>query len=501
MFVGLFLTIILIIAVGVWAGRKATSAESFATGGGTASSWIVCGTLMGTIISGQATVGTAQLAFSFGLSAWWFTIGAAIGILLLGVQFVRPLRSSGCVTLMEIISREYGKRVETIGSCLCVIGIFISIMAQIIASSALFSTIFPRVSFVWSALLSMALMIVYVVFGGLWGAGLGGIVKTVLIYASAAVAGITVWHWSGGYAGLLNDITLMHTDTPLTEIVRYVDDQQIHQQYSNLVARGPLKDIGSCLSLVLGVLSTQTYAQAIWAGKSNKAARRGALWSAALVPPVGFACTLVGMFMRAHYVTAAEYEAIQAAGLTLPQGIGILQNSVQAFPVFVTHHLPKFFGGVVLGTLFITIIGGGSGLTLGATTILVRDLFRPVAQRLHLKLQVDKSLWIQRLTIVATLVLAVLISTTINGSFINDLGFLSLGLRATAVLVPLLCAIYLPRRIKHSFMSISIVMGTLTLLLAKAFRLPGDPVFWGMGICIVVAVIGLLCSKGQNTKV
>ena len=76
--VGLLATIALIIGVGIYSGRKVRSAADFASGGGKASgAWIVCGAIMGTLVSGQATIGTAQLAFNYGMSAWWFTWGRA----------------------------------------------------------------------------------------------------------------------------------------------------------------------------------------------------------------------------------------------------------------------------------------------------------------------------------------------------------------------------------------------------------------------------------------
>ena len=83
--VGLLATIALIIGVGIYSGRKVRSAADFASGGGKAGAWIVCGAIMGTLVSGQATIGTAQLAFNYGMSAWWFTLGSGIGCLTFGV--------------------------------------------------------------------------------------------------------------------------------------------------------------------------------------------------------------------------------------------------------------------------------------------------------------------------------------------------------------------------------------------------------------------------------
>ena len=68
--VGLLATIALIIGIGIYSGRKVKSAADFSSGGSRAGAWIVCGAIMGTLVSGQATIGTAQLAFSFGMSAW-----------------------------------------------------------------------------------------------------------------------------------------------------------------------------------------------------------------------------------------------------------------------------------------------------------------------------------------------------------------------------------------------------------------------------------------------
>ena len=52
--VGLVATILLIIGIGVYSGRKVKSAADFSSGGGKAGSWIVCGAIMGTLVSSQA---------------------------------------------------------------------------------------------------------------------------------------------------------------------------------------------------------------------------------------------------------------------------------------------------------------------------------------------------------------------------------------------------------------------------------------------------------------
>lgn len=476
----------LLLVVSWLSGRKVKNARQFMTGGN-ANSWMVFGALMGTLVGGQSTVGTAQLAFCYGISAWWFTIGAALGALVLALVYAGPIRRSGCTTLLEVVSHAYGRKAETIGSILFLVGIFISIMSQVLSSSAMVTSLF-HLPMLWAAVVSGTLIMLMVLFGGIRSAGFSGLVKVALLAISSLVAGVTVWMLAGGLGGIRQSIDVMFSSSTLAQQSGLSDIESIHHRYGSPVARGFWKDIGGCLSLMLGVLCTQSYAQCIWSGATTAKARRGGLFTALCIPFIGAACTLVGMYMRGHYVTADEASALQSAGEVLPAGVGIIASSAEAFPAFVLHHLPAEIGGVVLGTLFINILGSGSGLSLGAATIMVRDIYGNVGTRLrslhcpmvsrnrrHLS-QLSQT----RLSIVGLLALAVVMALSFHGTFINDLGYLSLGLRAVAILFPITFALFLPRRFDSRFVIPSMIAGTAAMLLAQFLALPGNPLYYGL---------------------
>ncbi|MFR5011746.1 MAG: sodium:solute symporter family transporter [Acutalibacteraceae bacterium] len=232
--------------------------------------------LVGSLVSSQATVGTAQLAFHYGLAAWWFTLGAGIGCLILGVMYARPLRDSGCITELQIISRSYGAAAGSLGSVLCSTGIFISVLAQVVACSGLAITLFPHIPVWAAALASIIIMCFYVIFGGAWGAGMGD-----------CKAGAVVCSFSGRYG--LCSVSQPWDRWDFSELIEQPcgtglglvqqsangvsnlkDTADLADRYGNLVARGAMKDIGSGLSLMLGVLSTQTYAQAVLSAESDR---------------------------------------------------------------------------------------------------------------------------------------------------------------------------------------------------------------------------------------
>lgn len=492
--IGIILTVSLLLAVSILSGRKVKDAKAFTTGG-RAGSWMVCGAILGTLVGGQSTIGTAQLAFSFGLSAWWFTIGAALGALVLGVAYAGPLRRSGCSTLMEIVKKQYGRRAETVGSILFLVGIFISITSQLLSSSAMISSLFGA-STTLALAIGAALIAALVLSGGIKSAGAGGIVKLVLLYISSLAAGVAVWKIGDGLTGIRESIAAIYESPQLAAMNDITSAEEIHRRYGTFLARGPLKDLGGCLSLTLGVVCTQTYAQGIWSAATTRKAKRGAVYCAALIPLIGAACTLVGMYMRGHYVTASELAALQAAGEQLPDGIGVMENSLQAFPTFILAHLPAWLGGIALGAMLINILGCGSGLVLGAATILTRDVYGNILTALRRTPRV--SLLTQtRLSIVLLLLLALVMGHFMQRSFINDLGFLSLGLRAAALLLPLSCALWLPGRFKPQAVTASMIAGTVVMLAAGMLALPGDAMYYGLFASTIVMLSGL---KKKNTQ-
>lgn len=489
---GVLITVGALLVVSWWSGRRVNDAKSFITGG-TSGTWLVGGALLGTMAGGQSTIGTAQLAFCYGISAWWFTLGAAIGSLLLGYVYSGPLRRSGCTTLLEVVRNEYGRKAETLGSVLCMVGIFISIVSQVLSSGAMISSFFS-IPMLGASVLGAVLIMLFVFFGGIRSAGASGIVKLILLYFSSLAAGIVVWHIAGGFTGLRDGVESIYQQASLSKLNNLSDIESIHQRYGSLVARGVMKDLGGCLSLVLGVVSTQTYAQCIWSASANSHARRGSLICAICLPVIGAACTMVGIYMRGHYVTASELTAMQQAGEVLPAGIGVIENSAQAFPAFILRHLPSWLGGIMLGTLLINILGCGSGLSLGVATILVRDVYS--------NLQRGAARWTQlvqmRLSIVAVLIMAVVVALLCNNSFINDLGFLSLGLRAVSILFPISFVLWLPGRFKPRQVLLAMPIGVIAMLAAKLLSLPGDAVYYGLTIELLVILFHSRLKSSTN---
>ncbi|MBQ7593422.1 MAG: sodium:solute symporter family protein [Synergistaceae bacterium] len=476
---GILLVIILITLTGILAGRKVQRSSDFLTGGGRASTALTTGALVGTLLGSQCTLGTAQLAFNFGVSAWWFTLGSGLGCLFLGLFYALPLRKSGCTTQFQIISKNYGALTEKAGAILCTTGTFVSILAQVIACVGFIPVLYPSITPFTASILTVILMCMYIVMGGTWGAGMGGIVKTTLLYVSCIACLILVVAKSGGIVETFSSAENFLLNSDIGRLTKIFSHEDFTSRYLNLTARGTLKDLGSCVSLILGILSTQSYMQYILSSRGDKEAKSAMIWGALLVPPIGIAGVFIGLFMRANYLTQAEVNSLISLGLEVPD-LPVIASTIQVFPAFIINHVSPILAGVMLGTLLITTVSGSSGLLLGVSAIAVEDIF-PV--KTH-------KLFFSRLTIIITLIIAVTIANIIPVQAINDLGFLSMTLRASVVFMPLTCALWFGKKISPRFILASIILSPTIAIIGALMKLPVEPLFTGFSVSILLCVMG-----------
>src|ERR1700745_1882983 len=131
MILGGILVTALVAAIAMISGRHVHSTREFTVAGRRAGWQIVAGIIVGALVGGSSTVGTAQAAFVYGLPAWWFTLGAGLGCLVLAVFFARPLRLSNVETLPQFLVGSFGAPVRPLIAVCDSIGIFMTIPGQV----------------------------------------------------------------------------------------------------------------------------------------------------------------------------------------------------------------------------------------------------------------------------------------------------------------------------------------------------------------------------------
>ena len=394
MIAGVVAVTLLIALTAVVSGWRVRATGDFTVVGRRASWPVVSGIIVGALVGGSSTVGTAQAAFVYGLPAWWFTLGAGIGCIVLATLFAKPMRSSGAETLPQYLVGTFGTPIRPLVAVSDSIGIFLTIPGQA-ASAITLLTVLLHWPLLPVLVLVSLLMIAYVFMGGAISAGVAGFAKLLISFAALLVFGVTAIAIGGGFSAF-------HAALPA--------------KYFDLFGNGFWIDTGNGLGIVFGVLTTQVYVQAVLSGRDVRQSRIGCVVAGIGTTLFGLGGVAVGMFMRIHEPNIAPD---------------------QALPLFAAHYFSPLLGGIMLGAILITVITCAGGLALGIATMITRDLyqhyFRP-------QLSNREGILVARITIVAMVVLGVGIGGSDVLKLIISYSFLAFAFRADAMLIPVIVA-------------------------------------------------------------
>lgn len=443
-------TVALVIGAGLYAARSVHSAEGYSLGGRSAGPAMIAGSIAGTIIGGGATVGTAQLAFSYGLAAWWFTLGSGIALAIMGIFYARRLRATGLATIPELLSTSYGKRSETAASVISSIGIWLSIIASTLPGIQIFSAFFnvPH----WEAAGILLLFVIgYAFFGGIKSAGASGMLKMGVIFLALFAAG----YGAAGHLAALPDFSLQFPQMP----------------WLSLFGVGVEPALASLFSVIVGVLCTQTYVQAIFSASSPQTAVIGCLVGAVIVIPVGLPSVAIGMFMH-----AAE-----------PDMLPIL-----VLPKYLLDYEGTVIAGVAMGGILLSLIGSISGLAIGIGTMIARDIFGGI-----LGIRNDRlMLHITRAAVIFVVIAASLVAIANLDSEVLFWNYLSMALRGGGIFIPLTLSVFCQGLLGKRWALASMIVSTAAAILtATVFPLPISPLFVGLIISAVIVLAGILLGR------
>lgn len=446
---------ILIVVVGLWSGRKVRDAADFESGGGRAGFGVVSGMIMGGLVGGASTIGTAQLAYTDGLLAWWATLGSGLGCLLMAFVLSRPYRALKSPTLIGVLRQEYGKWVDLAVSVMIILSGLLGVIAQLLAATAIIPYIFPNLTEGTSVILAAFLVLAYVGFGGALGAGAVGRIKTILL-CGAILGGMCIIFQKGGIVPLKGSLD--------------------YATYFDLFSK-PGEGIGKAAAMVLNVITSQFYMQAVCMGRTEKIARNSMVTSAVMTPLLGLGGTLIGMFMRA--------------------GGPVLESSKNALPQFALTYLPEWLSGVVIGALLLTIVGTGAASTLVVGVTISEDVMQVLTKK---KKNPQELLHFMRLSVAVFLVICVLLSVGNLGDFVLTFTVLASAVRGTAILVPLICALLFPGRIRRKWVLTSVISGPAAVMVCYFLNVDGTLV--GIAVSALCCAFGAVPQKrlGKRTQ-
>ena len=196
---------LILIAFGAYIGRRAKTASDFFVAGRNFNSGLLFTTLIAANLGAGSTVGVAALAYTHGLSAWWWIGSAGIGSMILafivGPKIWRIARENNFYTLSDYLDKRYSKFFSGIISVMMSVGTLALFSGQLLGIAWILEVV-AEVPKTYGIITGAIVTTLYFAAGGLLSGAMVNIVEVAVILAGFVVALPFVWNFSGGLEGI-----------------------------------------------------------------------------------------------------------------------------------------------------------------------------------------------------------------------------------------------------------------------------------------------------------
>ena len=340
-----------------WAAKKTKSAAAFYTGGGGITGFQNGLAIAGDFMSAASFLGISAAVFSSGYDGLIYSIGFLVGWPIITFLMAERLRNLGRFTFADVAAYRFKQapiRAFAASGTLVVVAFYL--IAQMVGAGQLIKLLFGLEY--WIAVVIVgALMMVYVLFGGMTATTWVQIIKACLLLGGASFMAFMVmaqFHFS-----------------PEALFAKAVE---VHAKKDSIMSPGnfikdPISAISFGIALMFGTAGLPHILMRFFTVPNAKEARKSVFW----------ATTWIGYFYILTFIIGFGAIVLVGTNASFQDGSGKLLGGVNMAAV----HLASAVGGnVFLGFIsavaFATILAVVAGLTLAGASAVSHDLYATV---------------------------------------------------------------------------------------------------------------------------
>lgn len=449
---------VMLVAVGLWVSRLVRDSGAFFVAGRSLGAPLLFATVLAANIGAGSTVGAAGLAYSEGISAWWWNGASAIGSLVLafwvGPKIWALASKHNFYTAGDYLEFRYSAMVRGTMASLIWLATLSMLAGQLMAGAAVLSIV-AAVPLSVGTIASAAVMSIYFVAGGLLSSAWVNAVQLVVLLAGLLVAVAVGLTAAGGL-----DVIMQGAAVPA-----HFDDIW----YSS----GPGSGWTRLILMAPAFIISPGLVQKVYGAASPRAIRVGLGWQAAVLAVFAFVPVLLGMMARA----------------TTPD----ISNPNLVLPTLLAQELPPWLGAIGLAAIFSAEVSTCDAILFMLSTSLSKDLYkrfvRPDATDQQL-------LRVARGAAIAGGIGGVVIALQLQT--IRQALDIFYALLTVSLLVPMVGGLYVKRASTPHAMS-AIVAGITTWGVLRIFFSGGsrwiDPTLWGVMAAAVVFFVMVALTR------
>src|SRR5208337_5610162 len=187
-----FVYIIVTTVVGMWSLRRTKDTESFMTAKHQMGAIVIGILMMSEFIGTGSTLGTAQTAFTKGISAAWNLITLGLGYLLYAFFMAPKFNAMKEYTISGALAQKYGPGMRTIVSLIMIYALTTVNVSMYTGGAATIATLLG-ISIPTAVYIIGVATIINVTAGGLRGVGISNLIHAAFKYLGLIVTAIVAW--------------------------------------------------------------------------------------------------------------------------------------------------------------------------------------------------------------------------------------------------------------------------------------------------------------------
>ena len=330
---------LVMLAIGFYFSRKQNDMEDFYLGGKGIGVFSTMSLWLSAWIGGAAIIGTADNAYTMGITAVWYIGSMCFGFATFGIFFTPIIKEAGDkfehITYSDLIEDRYDSKCRIISIITTILANIAYNAGQLVAAGSLIS-MFTGWDFTLCIIIAAAVVTIYTSTGGLLAVTYTDVLQTILIVLSVVIAVPFMFRLTTG-AGL----TLK---------------SQLPNTYFNLFEWGVPTILGFIITITLTFFTSMDSYTRSFSAKDVKTAQKGTLLAIVGAVIITLVVTYLGMAGKVLYPDMASSDSV--------------------IYKIILDVLPNGFKGIMLIGLMSALMSTSSISILSSSANVTRDIYQ-----------------------------------------------------------------------------------------------------------------------------
>ena len=431
--IGIVVYVAVMLLIGYLASRKISGMEDYLVAGRRLPLWMATATLLATWFGAGSSMGVAAMTYSSGIGGGLADpFGASLSLILAGIFVVGMLRKLKCLTVTDIIGRQYGRNAGAYAT-LCMLPVYIGWLGSQMLGIGTILHMLTGVDILWGTVIGAAVVLIYTYAGGMWAVTMTDVFQVTIIILGLFIILPGALGEAGGFEKLYASLSKADLSLAIPPAAdgasRSLNDWSYY--------------IGSWMIMGLGCMVGQDLIQRSLASRDEKVAIASTVMSGFFYIMIAMIPIVIGFAARTvlpKYGITADVMGSNLENQVLPQMALIVLGKLH--PVL----LVLFFSA-----LFSAIMSSADSSLLAGSSLFCNNVLRPFMPHVPER----TFLLITRITTVVFTVVSLYFAISVQNIYVLMKN--SWVTQLVVVFLPVMTAMYVPKASKNAAWACMIV--------------------------------------------